>query len=104
MNTRDEEEARDELFRVTHMITACRSGEIYGRRKLRRYVVGKLRRSYWQYLEGYESSRVPQIVDLYLDDPAWIGSRHGCVPHSIFRDIQERWHPSLFEDPPTRDY
>jgi hypothetical protein len=78
----------DEAFKQAYLITGTRSGLIYGRRKLRAYALGKLRRRFCVGLGIVTPERMEQVVDRFLGDPDWMRRKRGCTVGSIVTDIE----------------
>lgn len=85
----------DEAFRQAYGICSSRTGLIYGKRKLRTYALGKLRRRFCVGLGIITPERLAQVVDHFLDDPDWMRRKRQCTTGSIVNDIERECN----EDP-----
>ena len=75
---------RDEAFRKVYTVTAVRSGEIYGRRQLINYVIGRLRRVA---SDAMGASLLRALAEGYIDDHRWMRFRTSMSPNAIAGDI-----------------
>jgi hypothetical protein len=78
----------DEDFRQAYLIVASQSGLVYGRRRLRSYVLGKLRRRFCVGLGLVTPERLVRVVDHFLGDPDWMRRKRGSTTGSIVNDIE----------------